>query len=279
MDEEKNGVVVESPTAEEAQENNNENIEEISDEESSQLSEDGAEVDASLASEETFTTGSGKELPTVKVEEIVQRRVNETKAAYEARIAQIQAQYQQDLCIADQLTSDWEGETLADRLLAKQAYDEGTDFQTLKVKQMQEQARIASLVQNHPLVRQSAEIARQAETLKYQKMMDDDFTAIKAAYPTLPAKDLNEVIAQVGEDFLRLRLDGKVDAVTAYQTLLTKKARSEKPMPASAGQIVDISNDNEFFTAEEMEKLDPAVVANDEKLYKKFRKSLAKLNL
>jgi hypothetical protein len=89
------------------------------------------------------------------------------------------------------------------------------------------------------------------KNIAIEKMMADDLTKIKEAYPDVKVKHLKEL----GNEFFSA-LNATKDAVLAYDVIQTKKARETKPIPRDIGAVNSSSSkEKDFYTSAEVDKL------------------------
>ena len=225
-----------------------------------------AELDAS---EKEESQPSIEESP--KMQEIIAKRIGEVNRKHAAELTKAQ----RELEIARQALKLEKGETFEDRLIEEQAYERNVTPDVIRKEREIQAAIIAQQVENHPDV-------IEARNEKYKRMADDDFRELKAAFPDLKAENMDEVVKELGADmekFFALRIGGGIAAETAYQTILTERARHTQPMPPVAGDTTNITEERDHLTEDEMNNIDPMEVADNPKLYAKWQKGMKKLGL
>lgn len=112
---------------------------------------------------------------------------------------------------------------------------------------------------------------REYEKILAQKVYEEDLGAIKALYPDLKAKTVDDL----GPDFMRLRAAG-VDPVVAYGAVHSKEDLERKPVPPSTGSVKTTGTaESEFYSDDELNSLTDKQL-NDPKTLEKAMRSLTR---
>ncbi|MCL2739576.1 MAG: hypothetical protein FWE47_00050 [Oscillospiraceae bacterium] len=229
--------------------------------------EEPAESPTADEEEETLTSSTGKEVPEARVDEIIRARVNEINR----KNAMEKAALERQVSMAHQALGLNPGETIEDRLIEAEAYNRNVLPEVIKAERARQEIYISQQVQNHPVV-------LEAETLRAEKIANEDFQAIKTAFPDVAASNMDEVLNAIGADkerFFDLRFKAGLSADMAYQVIQTQKARTEKPMPASAGKLKQVANNpDKLLTPDEVRAL-PDSAYDDPIVFRQVEKSMA----
>lgn len=109
------------------------------------------------------------------------------------------------------------------------------------------------------------------KNIAIEKMMADDLSKIKEAYPEIKVKHLDEL----GDDFFKA-LNATQDPVLAYDVINAKKQRETKPTPPEIGGVNNSSSkEKDFYTPQEVDNLTDKDY-NNPKIMEIVRKSMLK---
>ena len=124
-----------------------------------------------------------------------------------------------------------------------------------------------NLRQTDPEYQRMARENEQAKAAMAQQTFEQDLRSIKKAYPDEKAKSVMEL----GPEFMAIMATGQVSAVTAYEAIRAKRARTA-PKPVSTGAIGGGQKQpGGHYTREQVEAMSPKEVHDH---YDDIRKSM-----
>ena len=225
--------------------------------------------------EDFYVSSTGKKVSKNRFEEIFSNRMSKERAEYEAKVQNLQS----ELAIANTLTADFEGQTMQEKYVNKLAFDNETTPEAVRQQMNQQELKnteyMQSVLEADPRIKEHRE-------MKASMMAQGDYTALKAAIPDLKGDNLDSLLLALPQDsrvkFLKMRHELGIDPVTAYRAVSIEGFVNAKPLPASIGTVnTNTTDDDDVFSADEMDKISLDRLAKDEKLSKKYDRSLRRL--
>lgn len=119
---------------------------------------------------------------------------------------------------------------------------------------------------------ENATLKEELNRVKAERMMREDLTEIQAIDPEIGSLD------ELGEDFIKLRLDGNLTAKQAYYASKAIQLNEKVLAPSPIGKIESTSAERDYFTEEEIDSYSVEDMVKDPELYAKIQRSLARLN-
>lgn len=154
-------------------------------------------------------------------------------------------------------TLDFEGDSADDIADRAQAYRTGRPIEEIRAERV-ERERLEQLEQEN----------RELRGRENERIFRDDMDKIKAAYPDVKAKSVEEL----GADFVRMRAMG-IDTLVAYEAMRSVESRTQKPKPPSTGSAKSAGKtEGGLFTREEVKGMSPSEVRKN---FDKIRKSMS----
>ena len=117
---------------------------------------------------------------------------------------------------------------------------------------------------------ENASLREQLVSAQAERMMRDDLAIIREIDPNV--KSLEEV----GEAFVRMRLDGKLSAKEAYYACKAMELKEAVLAPDAIGKVSDMKAERDYFTSEEIDNLTDEEL-DDPNIWAKVMKSMNRL--
>lgn len=163
------------------------------------------------------------------------------------------------------------------------ADNEGRTAEEIKADLAEEERRYLERKKNDPDFQKVEELKKELEALKFAELRKTHYEEIKAEYPDIKAKNMDELIKELGKPFID-RLSKGIDAVDAYELTikkLPKQEPAEKPPTTGSTKSSGKIETDGLFSKEEYEKITSVMserekVAFVKKNYDKVMKSKEK---
>ncbi len=232
------------------------------------------------AQESTGTTQSAEsttktETNSVKTDtRAVSNRINQIRAESDRKIKELTDQLARYRKLEDTAKElGFNGTSTDEIVYAMMADKEGLTVDEIRKREEAKNQQVDSIVENDPRIAAANEIIQQS---KFRA----DLESIKAAYPDLKA----ESVEDLGEDYIKMQIvneqqpeEYQLDAATIYGMAMAKKAKTEKKIPASTGDVESgAAPEKEFYTSQEVDHFTKEDYLKDPSLLEKVRKSMTK---
>lgn len=233
-----------------------------------------AETAAPQTVQESTETTQSAESTTKTETRAVSNRINQIRAESDRKIKELTdqlARYKKMEDTAKEL--GFNGTSTDEIVYAMMADKEGLSVDEIRKREEAKNQQVDSIVENDPRIAAANEIIQQS---KFRA----DLESIKAAYPDLKA----ESVEDLGDDYIKMQIvneqqpeEYQLDAATIYGMAMAKKAKTEKKVPASTGDIVSgAAPEKEFYTSQEVDHFTKEDYLKDPSLLEKVRKSMTK---
>lgn len=209
--------------------------------------------------------------PEVKGEtKAVSERINQVRGESEKKITELTQQLEKYRTLESTVkTLGFEGNNTDEIIYAIMADREGLTVDDVRSREEQKKNETANLIENDERIQLANKIIRQAK-------FDSDLAAVKAAYPELTAKSVEEL----GEEYLKLQVlneqlpeDEQLDAASIYGMVMARKPKKQP----STGDIQSAGTvEKEFYTSDEVDKFTREDYISNPSLMEKVRNSMRK---
>ena len=204
----------------------------------------------------------------------VSNRINQIRAESDRKIKELTDQLARYRKLEDTAKElGFNGTSTDEIVYAMMADKEGLTVDEIRKREEAKNQQVDSIVENDPRIAAANEIIQQSKVRA-------DLESIKAAYPDLKA----ESVEDLGEDYIKMQIvneqqpeEYQLDAATIYGMAMAKKAKTEKKIPASTGDVESgAAPEKEFYTSQEVDHFTKEDYLKDPSLLEKVRKSMTK---
>lgn len=201
------------------------------------------------------------------------RQFAELRRKHEAELAQEReqnAKFQRLMGVLQRQGYEGDPDQVADLIAAQQ---EGLTLEQYQTRQAEDKRRVDEMFRNDPRYQQALKNEAELREKNNQHIRERDAAAINAAFPDAKVVDPREL----GPRF-RAMMNAGMDPVDAYAALQLANKATTKPTPPDMGPVNSgNSQDSEFFTSEELDKLTTKQLMGNKKLFDKAMRSWQKL--